>query len=99
MLNRSPTVLEAAVVLLAFFLLKRLLHFRGSPLPPGPRPWLGVLALPSASDKEWLTYGNWGEQWGGVTSVTVFGQPLNSFEAATDILDKKSSIYSDRPVL
>lgn len=34
--------------------------------------------------------------------MTVLGQPLiivNSAKVATDMLDKKSSIYSDRPVL
>ena len=39
---------------------------------------------------------------GDISSVTVFGQTLvilNSAQAATDILDKKSATYSDRPVL
>ena len=39
---------------------------------------------------------------GDICSVTVLGQPiiiLNSAEAAIGMLDKKSSIYSDRPVL
>ncbi|KAJ7444839.1 cytochrome P450 [Mycena latifolia] len=97
----SLSAWDAGAILLAFFIFRRLLRSRGLPLPPGPRPWLGVLALPSGSDKEWLTYGSWGEQWGDITSVTVFGQPvvvLNSLKAATEMLDKKSSIYSDRPV-
>jgi hypothetical protein len=39
---------------------------------------------------------------GDICSVTVLGQPLiilNSAKIATDMLDKKSSIYSDRPTL
>jgi hypothetical protein len=35
-------------------------------------------------------------------SVSIFGQEfiiLNSTEAATDLLEKRSSIYSDRPVM
>ncbi|KAJ8086182.1 hypothetical protein PM082_005005 [Marasmius tenuissimus] len=39
---------------------------------------------------------------GDICSVTVLGQTivvLNSLKAAVDILDKKSSIYSDRPIL
>jgi len=39
---------------------------------------------------------------GDICSVTVLGQPiiiLNSAEAAFDMLDKKSPIYSDQPVL
>ncbi|KAJ7510129.1 cytochrome P450 [Mycena galericulata] len=66
----------------------------------GPRSWLGFLALPSGTDREWRTYGKWAAKWGEITSVTVFGQPvvvLNSVKATTEMLDKKSSIYSDRP--
>lgn len=39
---------------------------------------------------------------GDICSVTVLGQPLiilNSARVARDMLDKKSSVYSDRPVL
>ena len=39
---------------------------------------------------------------GDICSITVLGQPfviLNSVEIAIDMLDKKSSIYSDRPTL
>jgi hypothetical protein len=98
---RFPTASGAAVALLGILVLKRFLRARGPPLPPGPRPLLGVLALPSGSDREWLTYAKWAEEYGEITSVCIFGQPLvvlNTFKAATEMLDKKSSIYSDRPV-
>lgn len=39
---------------------------------------------------------------GDISSVTVLGQPLiilNSTKVAVEMLDKKSTIYSDRPVL
>lgn len=73
------------------------------PLPPGPKglPLIGnVLDMPSG--QEWLTFSKWGERWGDICSVTVFGQPiivLNSAKTAFDLLDRRSSIYSDRPVL
>ena len=39
---------------------------------------------------------------GDILSITTLGQTvviLNSYQAAIDMLDKKSSVYSDRPVL
>ncbi|KAF8192574.1 cytochrome P450 [Pholiota molesta] len=54
------------------------------------------------TDKEWLTFARWGEIYGDICSVTVLGQPLiiiNSAKIANEMLDKKSAIYSDRPVL
>ncbi|KAF9483933.1 cytochrome P450 [Pholiota conissans] len=72
-------------------------------LPPGPKglPLVGnILDMPS--EKEWLTFARWGELYGDICSVTVLGQPLivvNSSKNAIDMLDKKSAIYSDRPVL
>ncbi|KAF8076044.1 cytochrome P450 [Lyophyllum atratum] len=76
---------------------------RGLPLPPGPKglPLIGnILDMPT--EQEWLTFAKWGEQWGDICSVTVLGQPLiilNSAKVATEMLDRKSPIYSDRPVL
>ncbi|GLB39728.1 putative cytochrome p450 [Lyophyllum shimeji] len=90
---------------LCLFLLHSLLRRprKGPLLPPGPKglPLIGnVLDMPS--EQQWLTFAKWGEQWGDICSVTVLGQPfiiLNSAKVATAMLDKKSSIYSDRPVL
>lgn len=39
---------------------------------------------------------------GDISSVTVFGRPLiivNSVKIAMDMLEKKSSKYSDRPIM
>ncbi|KAK7060191.1 hypothetical protein VNI00_000956 [Paramarasmius palmivorus] len=74
-----------------------------TPLPPSP-PGLPIIGnvLDMPSEKEWLTFAQWGDTYGDICSVTVLGQTLvilNSFKAASDMLDKKSSIYSDRPVL
>ncbi|KAJ3569349.1 hypothetical protein NP233_g5109 [Leucocoprinus birnbaumii] len=72
-------------------------------LPPGPAglPLVGnILDMPCS--KEWLTFARWGEEYGDICSVTVLGQPIviiNSARVATDLLDKKSAIYSDRPTL
>jgi cytochrome P450 len=72
-------------------------------LPPGPKKWplLGnILDMPTT--KEWLTFAQWGQIYGDISSVTVLGRPLiilNSAKVAVDMLEKKSSKYSDRPVL
>ncbi|KAJ7690140.1 cytochrome P450 [Mycena rosella] len=72
------------------------------PLPPGPRklPLVGNLfSMPVHS--EWTTYWKWSKEYNSDiihlnamgTSVVV----LSSVEAAEDLLEKRSAIYSDRP--
>ncbi|KAH9928065.1 cytochrome P450 [Fomitopsis serialis] len=85
-------------------------YMRGYPLAGGPPRAVGrptgwpvignILDMPSSY--EWKTFARWGERWGDIMSVNLFGKHmiiLDSFEVANDLLDKKSSIYSDRPVL
>ncbi|KAK0194305.1 cytochrome P450 [Armillaria mellea] len=76
---------------------------RRTHLPPGPKelPLIGNL-LDMPAEKEWLTFAKWGERYGDIMSVAFFGQRLivlNSEKIAVDLLDKKSSIYSDRPTI
>ncbi|KAK0436558.1 cytochrome P450 [Armillaria borealis] len=71
--------------------------------PPGPRglPLIGNL-LDMPSQKEWLTFAKWGERYGDITSVSILGQRIvviNSVQMAMTLLDKKSSISSDRPLV
>lgn len=76
-------------------------HRRGLHLPPGPKGWpiLGIDI--SHGDKHiWLRYADWAARYGDVVYLETFGQPsviLNSAKAATDLLEKRSSNYSDRP--
>ncbi|KAL1739761.1 cytochrome P450, partial [Schizophyllum fasciatum] len=54
------------------------------------------------SEREWLTFADWGARYGPVSSVSVLGQRIivvNSHKVAVDLLEKRSAIYSDRPVL
>lgn len=85
-------------------LVTRIFKNRGrSPLPPGPTglPLIGnALQLPT--HHEWFKFAEWGKTYGGVVHVSAFGQPLiilNSTNAITDLLEKRSGIYSDRPIL
>ncbi|OSX59347.1 hypothetical protein POSPLADRAFT_1150256 [Postia placenta MAD-698-R-SB12] len=94
----------AAVLLVALlFVVYRGRQSARGPLPPGPRGWPlvgNVFDMPSTN--EWNTYMSWGEKWGDIVSVTLFGQHiviLNSVQHAYDMFEKKSNIYSDRPVI
>ncbi|KAH7334825.1 cytochrome P450 [Rhizoctonia solani] len=75
------------------------------PLPPSPAgsyPLVGH-ALIHPTENEHLTYAKWCKELNSdIISVTVLGQTiviLNSVNAATDLLDRRSTIYSDRPYL
>ncbi|KAF8225436.1 cytochrome P450 [Tricholoma matsutake] len=100
------TIADIFFAFLALYVLEKFLRRSSlppAPLPPGPKglPLVGnILDMPS--EKGWLTFAQWGERWGDICSVTVLGQSfiiLNSAEIAIEMLEKKSSIYSDRPTL
>ncbi|KAH9175619.1 cytochrome P450 [Lactarius sanguifluus] len=69
-------------------------------VPPGPRglPLIGnALGL---LDKTWLFGRECKEKYEDVMYLTALGQPilvLNSIKAAAELLDRRASIYSDRP--
>jgi cytochrome P450 len=74
-----------------------------APYPPGPKglPLLGN-ALEFPSSREWETFAKWGQQYGDMMSVDVMGQRmvvLNSAQIASEMLEGKGAIYSNRPTL
>ncbi|KAG0700131.1 cytochrome P450 [Suillus ampliporus] len=73
-----------------------------APYPPGPPGRILVGNVPDMPHiKPWLTFTEWGKKYGDISHVEVLGQHiivLNSLKIAMDMLDKKSSVYSDRPV-
>ncbi|CAE7138903.1 unnamed protein product, partial [Rhizoctonia solani] len=74
------------------------------PLPPGPKPdpFIGHLRVLPTSN-EHTVYAQWGKELNSdIVSISVFGQTivvLNSAEAATELLDRRSAIYSSRAQL
>ncbi|KAF7375542.1 putative monooxygenase [Mycena sanguinolenta] len=50
---------------------------------------------------QWKTFSKWAETYGSIVYVDALGQPIiiiNSAKVANDLLDKRGSIYSDRPI-
>ncbi|KAJ7463649.1 cytochrome P450 [Mycena latifolia] len=74
---------------------------RGAMLPPGPPgdPVLGHLRyMPSAQPA--LVFHEWAKNYGDVMHLQVLGRSmiiLDTYQAAVDLLDKRSVNYSDRP--
>lgn len=95
---------DALLILGGLWLAKRLLSKKPvAPLPPGPKglPLVGnVFDMPKT--KEHLEFAKWGQEYNSdIIYVKVLGQPiviLNSAKVTFEMLDKKSSMYSDRPV-
>ncbi|EKM59174.1 uncharacterized protein PHACADRAFT_249435 [Phanerochaete carnosa HHB-10118-sp] len=73
-------------------------------LPPGPK---GLPIIGNAFDipvgHEWVTYAKWSCEYGSdIIYLNIAGQPiyvLNSVQAINDLLEKRSSNYSDRMVM
>ncbi|KAK0500319.1 cytochrome P450 [Armillaria luteobubalina] len=74
---------------------------RRLPLPPGPKglPLIGNLwDIPA--EYPWLTYAQWTATYGDVFYLDTPGSPtivINSAEAVSDLFERRSGNYSDRP--
>ncbi|KAF4570982.1 hypothetical protein EYR36_008309 [Pleurotus pulmonarius] len=96
--NLSTTIVLSLVGLLAYLTSRSM---KRPPLPPGPPadPLIGHLrVLPTEKHAE--VYLEWSKIYGDVMHLKVFGRNmivLNSVQAATDLLEKRSAKYSDRP--
>ncbi|KZT00361.1 cytochrome P450 [Laetiporus sulphureus 93-53] len=94
---------STAAVLIGSFLLTRYLSCRHSKrlLFPGPSGWPIIgNALDIPQQHPWITYSKWSETFGDIVHLEALGEHLvvlNSARVAKDLLDKRSSIYSDRP--
>ena len=69
----TPTLLDAAAILVAVILLNRLFAKKpAGSLPPGPKglPLIGnMLDMPASH--EWKTFAQWGEQYGAYRSLAL----------------------------
>ncbi|KDR70208.1 hypothetical protein GALMADRAFT_255080 [Galerina marginata CBS 339.88] len=100
----SSSVVAAGVCLLvALVLWFRKPKASAASLPPGPKPVPLLGNIRDLTAKElWLPASQWAKQYGDVVYLHLLGIGLvfvNSPEAASDLLDKRGSIYSDKPSL
>ncbi|KAL4261411.1 cytochrome P450 family protein [Pleurotus pulmonarius] len=100
-MNSSITTfpLLAFVFLLSAYLKRR--TTKRPPLPPGPPadPLIGHLRI-MPSEQEELVFHEWAKTYGDVMYFRVLGRDiivLDSIQAATELLEKRSALYSDRP--
>ncbi|KAK0459289.1 cytochrome P450 [Desarmillaria tabescens] len=97
----STTPLFLSLAIAVFLLYRRFRLSRSSPLPPGPKglPLIGNLwDIPV--DHPWLTFAKWSSTYGDILYLSSPGNQtivLNSAEAVTELLEKRSGNYSDRP--
>ncbi|KAG2337086.1 cytochrome P450 [Suillus weaverae] len=103
MLTSNVTWLDLCLAAIGAYLVKQVFNKNPASYPPGPRGWplIGnIQDIPHI--KPWLTFAEWGKKYGAISHVEVLGQHIiviNSVKSAVDMLDKKGTVYSDRPVL
>ncbi|KAJ6549908.1 cytochrome P450 [Mycena capillaripes] len=102
LLNAHTTSLLSGLA--GLILLYSLVRKRNSsklPLPPGPKalPVIGNL-FDIPPERQWKTYLQWSQEYGSdILYLNIIGQSmvvLSSMEAVTELLEKRSSSYSDR---
>ncbi len=79
----------------------RIVTRKSYPRPPGPKglPVLGNL-LDMPTEKHWLKFTEWAQAFGDVVYLDIPGTPiviLNSLKATSELMEKRSANYSDRP--
>ncbi|EGO24791.1 hypothetical protein SERLADRAFT_349289 [Serpula lacrymans var. lacrymans S7.9] len=101
----STTFVLSAVFAIAFVVILRLKRRNplGLPYPPGPRllPFVGN-AFDINPTEPYLTYADWGRQYGGIVYSSLLGQDfiiINSEKVARELVDQRSTNYSDRPII
>jgi hypothetical protein len=97
----APYLAGVVAGLLVLGALKRRATRHSLPVPPGPKrlPLIGNL-LDIPTSMEWLTYYDWNERYGDIVYAEALGRKIVILGTATafnDLMERRSSVYSDRP--
>ncbi|OCH91989.1 cytochrome P450 [Obba rivulosa] len=102
--NRTTWATGILILFVSYVLLRylRAASRRILPCPPGPpmRPFIGNI-MDIRVDKPWLKLTDYKYKYGDLVYFQGLGQSmlvLNSLQAMTDLLEKRASKYSDRPI-
>jgi hypothetical protein len=99
--SRSSSVaLGLSVVLVSIYVVRTIRYRATHKLPPGPKgiPFFGNLF--QLSRRPWNEFEMWRKKYDSLMYITVAGTGilvLNSHKAATELLEHRGHIYSDRP--
>ncbi|KAI0796313.1 CyP450 monooxygenase [Irpex lacteus] len=106
LLSSTPVLITAAIVAASVYLNRKrkwTYRLRGHHLPHGPRGWpiIGSLLDIPTCERPWTAYTEWAQQYGDMVFYKVLGTPMlmvSSADIALELMDRRSSIYSDRPI-
>ncbi|KAE9394854.1 cytochrome P450 [Gymnopus androsaceus JB14] len=101
--NNILTWTSCGAALAILYLFQQLRFRTRSPLPPGPRSFPLIGNIQSLiSSPTWITFTEWYQKYDSdIVHVNVAGNPviiLNTLEAATELLERRSATYSSRRV-